>query len=432
MKSRSWPVFLLALGTLVGLIFLPGEAAIRKTQSLSEQFRKIQERYDRNSQILNGISGHLYTISIIVREFLLDSSPSANRRYEERFEIQRQTLDQAVEEIRKTMREEDLHALDTLSEKMSSYWVIVREVLRWSPAERTARATYYLREQQRPHREDIQQLTDDLARLNRSNYLQQFENIEASQRQVRTELLHAIWLAVALGVLVTIASVARIWMLEHRSAEHRRRLENLSSDLIRVQEEERRMISRELHDEVGQMVTGLKMELAALDRLRAADPADFSQHLSEAKDLADRTLRTVRNLAAGLRPSVLDLGIVPALQSLARDVSRRSGLDVQVEAKGELDHLPERHLVCVYRVVQEALNNCVKHARATHAIVRVVGETGDLRFEIQDDGIGFSEQKNSGMGLAGIEERIRELGGTVEIDGAGGKGTLLRAAVHIA
>ncbi len=285
MKSRSWPVFLLALGTLVGLIFLPGEAAIRKTQSLSEQFRKIQERYDRNSQILNGISGHLYTISIIVREFLLDSSPSANRRYEERFEIQRQTLDQAVEEIRKTMREEDLHALDTLSEKMSSYWVIVREVLRWSPAERTARATYYLREQQRPHREDIQQLTDDLARLNRSNYLQQFENIEASQRQVRTELLHAIWLAVALGVLVTIASVARIWMLEHRSADHRRRLENLSSDLIRVQEEERRMISRELHDEVGQMVIGLKMELAALDRLRAADPADFSQHLSEAKDL---------------------------------------------------------------------------------------------------------------------------------------------------
>lgn len=290
---------------------------------------------------------------------------------------------------------------------------------------------FYLREQQRPHREELQQITDDLARLNRSNYLQQFTSIEESQRQIRTDLQRAIWLAVALGTLVMIASVGRIWLLERRSAEHQKRLENLSADLIRVQEEERRMISRELHDEVGQMVTGLKLELAMLDRLRTAAPEQFHEHLVEAKDLAERTLRTIRNLASGLRPSVLDLGLVPALQSLARETSRRSGLDVKVETKGNLERLPERHLVCVYRVVQEALNNCVNHARATRATVSVAGNTNLLEFEVQDDGVGLTERKRTGLGLVGIEERVRELGGTVQIDSAPGKGTRLHAAVSI-
>lgn len=431
MRSRFWPVLLLALGILIGLILLPGLTAIQKTRGLSEQFRQIQQQYDQNTQLLNDMNGRLYSVSLTVRAFLLDSSPEANAEYGSRFEANRAVLDQRAVELRKTLRPEDAHVIDTMTDRMTKYWAIVRTVLEWDPKERHDRATFYLREQQRPHREEIQEITDSLMRLTRSNYLQQFESIDESQRQIRADLEQSIWLAVALGLLVTIASVSRIWRLERHMAEHQKRLEHLSSDLIRAQEEERRMISRELHDEVGQMVTGLKMELAALDRLRQSDPEEFGVHLTEAKGLAERTLRTIRSLATGLRPSVIDLGLAPALQSLARDVSLRSGLEVQVVTDGNLDSIPERYCVCIYRVAQEALTNCVKHARAAHAKVRVTGNDRHIEFVIEDDGTGMVERKRTGFGLTGIEERIRELGGTVEIKGVPGNGTYLKAVLVI-
>jgi len=237
------------------------------------------------------------------------------------------------------------------------------------------------------------------------------------------------WLAIALGVLVIGGSVARIWMLERSSAEQRSKLEKLSTEVLRAQEDERRMISRELHDEVGQMVTGLKMELAAVARLREAPVEQFQEHLTEAKELAERTLRAVRNLAIGLRPAVLDLGLAPALDWLARDVSRRSGLQVNIETSGDLEKLPEPLLVCVYRVVQEALNNTVKHAKAEKARVQVRGERQDVRLRIQDDGVGFANRPTNGLGLAGIEARVKELGGTIEIRSTPGGGTDLQVAV---
>jgi len=432
LRNRFWPVLLLALGILIGLILLPGITAIKKTRALSEQFRQIQYQYDQNTQILNEMNGRLYTVSLTVRAFLQDSSPEANAEYQARFEANREALDEKATELRKTIRQKDLHIIDTISTRMTEYWKTVREVLEWDPKEKEERATFYLREQQRPHREDIQEITNNLMRLNRSNYQQQFARIDESQKQIRSDLENSIWLAVLLGVLVTIGSVIRIWQLEKKMAEHQKRLEDLSSDLIQAQEEERRMISRELHDELGQMVTGLKMELTALDRLRNADPNEFGAHLLEAKGLAERTLRTIRSLATGLRPSVLDLGLVPALHSLVRDISLRSGLDIQVSADGNLESVPEKYSVCLYRIAQEALNNCVKHANADRVRVNVTGKPNLVSFEIEDNGTGLVERNDSGFGLAGIEERVRELGGSIEINGIPGKGTRLKGVLVIA
>jgi signal transduction histidine kinase len=429
MRSRSWPVFLIALGALLGLIFVPGIAALRRTARIYNDFREIQLRYDDNARSLKILSDRMFAISILMREFLLDPASSANATYKQRFHLNRQDAEQQTKKLQNSLRAEDRVIVDRLDAGLQEYWRAIEPVLDWTVRERAEKAGFYLRQQQRPHRETIMLLADEVDRLNRSNYEQQLGDVQASQNDLRGGLEHVMWLAIALGVLVIGGSVARIWMLERSSVEQRAKLEKLSTDVLRAQEDERRMISRELHDEVGQMVTGLKMELAALARLREAPVEQFQEHLTEAKELAERTLRAVRNLAVGLRPAVLDLGLAPALDWLARDVSRRSGLQVNIETSGDLEKLPEPLLVCVYRVVQEALNNTVKHAKAEKARVRVRGERQEVRLQIQDDGVGFANRPTNGLGLAGIEARVKELGGTIEIRSAPGGGTDLHVAV---
>ncbi len=138
-------------------------------------------------------------------------------------------------------------------------------------------------------------------------------------------------------------------------------------------------------------------------------------------------MRTVRDLALGLRPSMLDdFGLQPALEWHVRDFTRRYGLPVQLNVNGDLQRLPDQFRTCVYRVVQEALTNCVRHAAATCIRVTVTGHQDGLDVTVVDDGIGFDvERQKTGLGLRGIEERARELGGRVEIRSVKGAGTSL-------
>jgi signal transduction histidine kinase len=144
-------------------------------------------------------------------------------------------------------------------------------------------------------------------------------------------------------------------------------------------------------------------------------------------------LRTVRDLAMGLRPSMLDdFGLKPALEWLARDVARRCDLRVDLTVDGELEPLPDAHRTGIYRVVQEALTNCVRHARASRVTVTVVGRPSSLELRVDDDGVGadFSAPR-AGLGLIGLDERIRELGGRLEIESRAGQGTSLRVTMPV-
>jgi signal transduction histidine kinase len=429
-KRQTWPVFLLGLSSLLGLILVPGTAAIQKAQSLYEQFRLIQEKYDANSRRLQDLGNRMFGTSLLIREFLLDSAADG-ADYHQRFDKEREGVQNLIVQLSQTLRPGDQVIVERLEDRLRQYWESREEVFEWSPEERLARGTFYLRESGAPNRGSIMQLASEVERLNRSNYLLQLEGIEKSQQELRQSVERIMWLAIFAGILIAGGSVARIWLLERRAGQQRERLRGLSAQLMRAQEEERRAISRELHDEVGQMVTGLKMELATLTRLRTSDPEEFSSHVAEAKRLADETLRTVRSIAVGLRPSVLELGLAPALEWLVRDVGKHTDMRIDLRTTGELEALPEKHRVFIYRVIQEALNNSVRHARASNVEVNVLGENGKVDLEIRDDGIGFVEKQSAGLGLAGIEERIRELGGSFEIDGAPGHGTRLRASVSV-
>jgi len=228
-------------------------------------------------------------------------------------------------------------------------------------------------------------------------------------------------------------------VLERRSDEQRasaqeaeRRLRELSQQLVAAQEEERRHLSRELHDHVAQVLTALRMELGRIERVRPAGDTRVGPAVAEAKSLVDGMFRTVRDLALGLRPSMLDdFGLRAALEWHVRDVTRRSGLDVELLMDGDFDSLPDRHRTCVYRAVQEALTNCVRHAHASHVTVNVATRGSQLDLSVTDDGTGLDPARRAnGLGLRGIEERVMELHGRLVVGNAPGhRGT--RVAISL-
>jgi signal transduction histidine kinase len=168
------------------------------------------------------------------------------------------------------------------------------------------------------------------------------------------------------------------------------------------------------------------MELGRIDRERPAADMRLGAAVAECRHLVDKMFGTVRDLALGLRPSMLDdLGLQPALEWHVRDLTRRYGLDIELQTQGDFTALPDQYRTCVYRVIQEALTNCVRHARARSVKVSVRG-LDRLEVSVIDDGVGFDPRnRREGLGLRGIEERVKELGGTMAIAGAAGEGTTL-------
>jgi signal transduction histidine kinase len=168
------------------------------------------------------------------------------------------------------------------------------------------------------------------------------------------------------------------------------------------------------------------MELGNMERARAASGAEADPHLEQAKKLAETTLRTTRDIAMGLRPAMLDLlGLGPALEWQAREYQRRYNTPIQLEVAGDLKDLPDPHRTYLYRIVQEGLTNCARHAQAKNIRVRLQDENGQLAVTVEDDGVGFDQHGGVayGLGLLGMTERVRELCGEIAIKSEPGKGT---------
>jgi signal transduction histidine kinase len=159
----------------------------------------------------------------------------------------------------------------------------------------------------------------------------------------------------------------------------------------------------------------------------AKTSADADRHLAAATNLGDVALASIRSICLLLRPSMLDdLGLVPALHWQARETSRRSGIQVKVVAEDADMQLPDDHRTAVYRVVQEALNNAVRHAEATQVQILLREEQGRVLVVIQDDGKGFDPKVARGLGLLGIQERVTHLNGKLQVESAADKGTVLQ------
>jgi signal transduction histidine kinase len=210
--------------------------------------------------------------------------------------------------------------------------------------------------------------------------------------------------------------------------------ERVSRDVVQrvveAQEQERARLARELHDETGQALTSILLGLKGLEEVADADEARAS--VTEVRELVVSTLRDVRGLAVELRPAALDdFGLVPALERLADTFREKTGLDVALEARLGDDRLDPSLETTLYRIVQEALTNVLKHAEAQHVSISLVRKDGSISAVVEDDGRGFTPEapQREALGLIGMRERVGLVGGRISIESAPGAGTTLAVEV---
>jgi signal transduction histidine kinase len=232
------------------------------------------------------------------------------------------------------------------------------------------------------------------------------------------------------------AQIRERMLAEERARRSEERLRALAARLQSIREEERSHIAREIHDELGQVLTGLKMDLSWLaGRLRSGDPKLIEKCDSMAK-LIDTTIRKVRDVSAGLRPQVLDeMGLVAAIGWHARDFQRRTGIRCKAQLPAaETPGLDPDLATSAFRIVQEILTNVARHARASRVDLELKVADGLLSLEIADNGIGITEERRnneSALGLLGVRERALLFGGDVTIAGAPGRGTRVSVSIPV-
>ena len=230
---------------------------------------------------------------------------------------------------------------------------------------------------------------------------------------------------------------------ERKQAEDKLRyqqdeLRELSAQVFEAREEEKALIARELHDELGQLLTAMKMDLSWLrERLPALDPA-LGTKAQQMNEVLDQTVGSVRRIAADLRPLMLDdLGLADAAGWLVEDFARRSGIECRIDLPPaeRLEALGRDTSVTIYRVLQEALTNIARHSGARHAWAVLEAAKGTLMLEIEDDGRGITlaeMAKSRSLGVKGMRERVLYLGGELEVSRAPRGGTRVRARVPLA
>jgi signal transduction histidine kinase len=235
-------------------------------------------------------------------------------------------------------------------------------------------------------------------------------------------------------MLVGQAAVAiqNAWLFEQVRAG-RERLQSLSRRLVEVQEAERHYVARELHDEVGQAVTSLKFSLGQLGA--ETDPDQHAARIAELKHMTDEVLESLHRLAMNLRPASLDhLGLVSALNQYVRAIGDRYGLIAQFKAVDMAERMPPTVETALYRIVQEALTNVVRHAHATRVDVLLERRGDQVIVVIEDNGLGFEASaahtaQSGHLGLVGMQERAEMLGGSLVIESTAGAGTTVAVEV---
>lgn len=229
--------------------------------------------------------------------------------------------------------------------------------------------------------------------------------------------------------------VAERMLTEERLRESEENLRALATRLQSVREEEQIRIAREIHDGLGQALTGLKMDLTWLAGRLPAEQAPLVEKISSMFQLIDDTIHSVRKIATGLRPEVLDhAGLAAAIGWQAKDFQLRTGIRCKVEVPPDNDGLDPGRSTALFRIFQEVLTNVARHANATRVDVTMQREAGTLTLEVRDNGKGIAAaalRNPKSLGLLGMRERVLPYDGRIEINGARGKGTQVTVSIPL-
>ena len=436
MRWRTWPVTALALAGLLALVAVSVLALSRRATEIFKQIEDVNAHHRLVESRLRRLRSDVHLSGILVRDYLLDTTKPAEYRTG-LAELRRNNKATAAE-LRAMTGADAAARVARLQTNLDEYWQAFDPVFNWTPAEKSTRSAEFLRSEVLPRREAVLQIAREIEELNNTNLSTQQAEVRSWEATFRRDLFRMLLQSLALGFVVALATVLRLRVLERRTEQQRanavhseQQMRSLSQQLVAAQEEERKKLSRELHDHVGQMLTALRMELGRVERMSGDEQR---QSVAECRQLVDTMVRTVRDLALGLRPSMLDdFGLQPALEWHVRDLERRHGVRVELEIGGDIGQLSERYRTCVYRVIQEALTNCIRHAQAARIRVAVNAAADRLDVTVADDGIGLDpSRRRHGLGLLGLEERVRELGGTTLIRSSHGGGTSINIRLPLA
>lgn len=434
-KSAKVRMALLFLcGGLLSLMLAAGAGALSRLHQLRAIDEEVRNRLLSRSQALSAIviSIHIYDDQLM--QFLPAQEPissgiavkaaeanSSLRQYPGDCGPQQQRL---LEEIAQELNYEENDSALLLS---------------LPPHERQAHAPQFIHDELIPRSLRVLRSAQQIATLNSEEFARNNLDLLAKFEHLRTKLKSMLLLGLMGGLLLSVTGSLYILRLERQGRESYRalaasRLElgTWSARLVSAQEQERRSIARELHDEVGQTLQALLVDLGRLSRLLPSGESGARQQIKNVTWLAETAVKTVRNMALLLRPSMLDdLGLIPALEWQAREISRHGEMEVDVQSDKVPEELPDETKICVYRIVQEALNNSAAHASASSAHVVVEGSTDKLRVEITDNGQGFDAERVRGLGLLGMEERVKHLGGTFKVVSRDERGTSVTAELPL-
>ena len=437
MRQRPGVVLVAGFGGLLLIMAAAEAGALLFLNSLRHNDTALQARFLARNRTLERIRSNIYLSGTFVRDSLLAPEQSGARAQLATLDGLRRDSESALTGYASALEPEEAAPFQDLRSQIEAYWNVLDRTLAWTGEERGKYRDAFFYEELVPRRTSMLQIADRIEALNEEALRRGDMKLGDLFGRLQFGLLAMIAVTLVGGASLAALTIFHILKLEGEvqkrlteSVHSQASLQELSARLVRAQEEERRALSRELHDEVAQAFSAVLMEAENL--LDLASAPEVRAHLDSIRAVAEKGMNEIRNMALLLRPSMLDdFGLLPALEWQAREVGRRTGLRVQVasEMSGEL---PEEHKTCVYRVVQEALNNCAQHAQASAVQVCVRHEAGEILVTVQDDGSGFDPQRVRGLGLLGMEERARHLGGSFQIDSRPGRGTLLSVTLPLA
>lgn len=388
--------------------------------------------FTRRDHAIARVRDALNAGSNAARTFLLSWSPDREANYQRALDKFQTEAAASVDEVEKERMLGD-SPLEALRHHFAAAADALNLIRSWTEAERRNQSQTFFSGGFANVRRPISTVVAQLAETNQAQLAATVQNRNLELLRARGRLAALVFLPVLSLIATGLSHLTYERKLAIDRAAHydeivaaKAGFERLSSRLFDIQEEERKRLSRELHDGIGQILTALRMEISHVQS-KSPHSADNGGALTRARALAGEAIQITRDISLLLRPTVLDdLGLEPALRWHAEEFQRRTRIPCVFHAVHLRDDLPEAWKTCVYRVVQEGLTNCQKHSSAARVRIHAEQKPGLLEVAIEDDGRGFDLNKtgprhqNLGLGLLGMRERAYVLGGTLEVQSAPG------------
>ena len=432
-------LFLGVCGFLLALLAVSGLVTIRFLTEIQAQERTVTHTLADRAQLLSDLLLSIQKYNQAVQEVVMEAN--ANREKTARRQVDELALqiDSDLKQYPIARDSNEAALVDGLEGVFSEQRTLYVSVLTAPAEERHEQAPTLVAQHMKRLQSQILDWSARLKAWNGERLKGADQSLASEFKSVQAGLARALAIGFGSGFLLVLAGMAYIVRLEHQTQKRYRQLvqsqrdmRQLSARLVDVQETERRTISRELHDEIGQALGALLVDMGRLATVLPSDQPEVRTQLDNMKSVTERTFQEVRNIALLLRPSMLDdLGLVAALEWQGREVSRRSDIEVDVQSDIVSDNLPDEYRICIYRLVQEALSNAVRHSGAKTAKVTVQQSERSITVQVADDGRGFNPERTRGLGILGMEERVKRLGGTLKVESTAGHGVRVTAELPL-